>query len=380
MRADAFRWFVRGTGFAVGLALVAALAGGLVLAAKVLVLVVIAVLLGSGLEPFVGVIRARVNLGRGTTILIVYACFFLIVLGLLLLVVPAAVNQFRDLGLRLAPIFADARTWAAGVEPRALADSLVEIIDLLQESVRPAAGTPDPELVIEAGVTVADLAISVVSVLALVYFWLTEHARLQRFALALVPRDRRAGAREAWNEIETRLGSWVRGQLILMGTMGVLTGAAYWALGLEGALLLGVIAGLAEAIPIVGPVLGAIPALVVAALTGRPELVAVVALVYVVIQLVEGNVLVPLVMRNTVGIPPFLVLTSVLAGAAIGGIIGALLAAPVTAALMVVLERMQARASPVPLEPATAAPSPDATTRQAAKETLPDARGSAAGR
>jgi predicted PurR-regulated permease PerM len=151
-------------------------------------------------------------------------------------------------------------------------------------------------------------------------------------------------------------------------------------LGLESALLLGVIAGFAEAIPIVGPVLGAIPALLVAAMTGRPEVVAVVALVYVVIQLVEGNVLVPLVMRNTIGIPPFLVLISVLAGAAIGGIIGALLAVPVCAALMVVLERMQARASPVPLEPATGATTPDAATRQAAKETLPDARGSVAGR
>jgi predicted PurR-regulated permease PerM len=380
LRADAFRWFVRGTGFAVGLALVAAVAGGIVLAAKVLVLILIAVLLGSGLEPFVGAIRSRVALGRGLTILIVYACFFVLVLGLLLLVVPGALDQFRDLGTQLGPVLADARTWASTVQPRALADSLGEIVDLVQRTVRPPTTGPDAEQVIAAGVTVADLAISVVSVLALVFFWLTEHARLQRFALALAPRDRRAGAREAWNEIEARLGAWIRGQLILMGTMGVLTAVAYTVLGLEGALLLGVIAALAEAVPIVGPFLGAIPALLVAAMTGRLELVALVAIVYVVIQLVEGNVLVPLVMKNTIGIPPFLVLASVLAGAAIGGVIGALLAVPITAALTVVLERMQARASPVPLEPATSAATPDSAKRDAFGDSLPDAPGSSSGR
>lgn len=114
--------------------------------------------------------------------------------------------------------------------------------------------------------------------------------------------------------------------------------------------MLGLIAGLAAAIPIVGPALGAIPALVVAALSGQIELVALVAIVYVVIQIVEGNVLVPMVMRNTVGVPPFLVVASLVAGAAVGGIVGALLAVPLMAAAVVLLERLQARDSPVLLE------------------------------
>ena len=92
-----------------------------------------------------------------------------------------------------------------------------------------------------------------------------EHARLQRYSLAFVPAERRAGARDAWNEIETRLGLWVRGQLILMGAMGVATGVAYTPARAAGALLLGLIAALTEAIPIVGPLLGAIPAILVAA-------------------------------------------------------------------------------------------------------------------
>ena len=96
---------------------------------------------------------------------------------------------------------------------------------------------------------------------------------------------------------------------------------------MPGALLLGLIAALTEAIPIVGPLLGAIPAVLVAT-TVSPELALIVAGVYIVLQLIEGSVLVPLVMRNTVGISPLLVLLSVLVGAAVGGFIGALLAVP----------------------------------------------------
>jgi hypothetical protein len=147
---------------------------------------------------------------------------------------------------------------------------------------------------------------SLVTLLTVVYFWLTEHARLQRYALAFVPQERRARARDVWNAAETRLGMWVRGELILMSAIGISTGVAYTLLGVPSAILLGLVAALAEAIPIVGPLLGAIPAVLVAA-TVSPQLAVAVATVYLVLQLVEGNVLVPLVMRNTTGISPFLV-------------------------------------------------------------------------
>lgn len=368
MRSEAFQWLVRGVGFALGVALVALILAGVGLAGRVVVLVFIALLLAAGIEPVVDWVRARSRVGRGATVLLVYAAFFVTVVALVLLVLPGAVAQFNDLGTRLAPILANARDWAAGIEPRALSASLGAIIDALHEALNPSSGTPpDPDAVIEVGITVADLAISLASVLAMVFFWLTERARLQRFALALLPADRRAGLREAWNEIELRLGSWVRGQLILMGSMGLMTGVAYFLIGLEGALLLAVIAALTEAIPIVGPLLGAVPALVVAAMTGRVEIVLIVALVYIAIQIIESNVLLPLVMRNTIGIPPFLVIVSILAGAAIGGIVGALMAVPVAAALLVVLERLQARDATVNIDrPSVAADAtiPDPTAAE----------------
>ena len=136
-----------------------------------------------------------------------------------------------------------------------------------------------------------------------------------------------------------------------MGSVGLATTIAYFVIGLEGALLLGLIAAIFEIIPIVGPALGAIPALIVAASTGKIETIILVLVVYVIIQVVEGNVLVPVVMHNAIGIPPFIVFVSILAGAAIAGIAGAFISVPLVAALLVVVERLQAREATVPLSP-----------------------------
>ena len=354
MRTEAWRWFVRGIGLAFGVALAAGFIYGLLISARVAVLVFLALLLAAGLEPLIDRVRARTPLGRGATLLLVYVVFFVIVVGLLLLVVPSAINQFNDLGPKLTPLLESAREWARTIEPRPLGSGLIGLLNTVEDTLVPS-GTevPEPDTLIALGITFAEAVISVISVLALVYFWLTERARMQRFALNLLPADRRAGTREAWNEIELRLGSWIRGQLIIMGSVGVATTIAYFLIGLEGALLLGLIAALAEAIPLIGPALGAVPALLVAAISGNMETVVIVAVVYFIIQVIEGNILIPVVMRNTVGVPPFLVILSILAGAAIAGIPGALISVPLVAALLVVVERLQAREESVPISPAS---------------------------
>lgn len=352
MRSDIFRWFVRGAALALGAALAVAIIYVLLAASGVVVLVFIALLLASGLEPLVDRVRTRTPLARGATLLFVYAAIFFIIATLVLLIVPSAISQFNDLGPQVQPLLDNARDWAATLEPRAVSQGLLALIDTLEGALVPDEVTaPDPDQLIHLGLTFAEAVISVVAVLTMIYFWLTERARLQRFALALLPADRRAGTREAWNQVELRLGSWVRGQLIIMGSVGIATSVAYFLIGLEGALLLGLLAALFEVIPLVGPLLGAIPALVVAAITGDIQTVLLVAAVYFVIQLVEGNVLIPMVMHNTIGVPPFLVFVSILVGAAVAGIPGALLSVPVVAALLVILERLQARESPVPISP-----------------------------
>jgi predicted PurR-regulated permease PerM len=360
---------VRGAALATGALLVYAIVNLAAAAANVLLLILVAVLLASALEPFVGWIRGHLPLGRGATILLVYAAFFAVVIALAFFVVPGAINQFNAAIAKLPPFIEEARAWAADIRPAALATSIGALIGAVGDAITPEA--PDPDDVVEVGLTVAEVAISIATVLTIVFFWLVEHARLQRYALAFLPAERRAGARSAWNAAETRLGLWVRGQLTLMAAIGVATGIAYTVLGVPSALLLALVAALCEAIPIVGPLLGAVPAVLVAA-TVSPELALVVAGVYVILQFLEGNVLVPMVMRNTVGISPFLVIVSLLVGGAVGGMVGALLAVPVAAAFEVVLEGLQARRVPVAQDPTSVEPT-DEQEREEQEQSLPDA-------
>jgi predicted PurR-regulated permease PerM len=346
------RSIVRGAGFAVGVALIAAVIIVGLAAVNVLVLVFVAVILASGLQPFIAWIRGHVPIGRGPTILLVYGMFLAVVIALAFVIVPAASSQLERIAASLPPFFEKAHAWAQTLRPTGLATGVTSLVDAAAQTIRLPSGTPPPGQVVEVGLTVAQAVMSILTLLTVVFFWLTEHARLQRYALAFVPTERRKRAHRIWNMAETRLGMWVRGQLILMGTIGIATAIAYTLLGVPAGLLLGLLAALAEGIPIVGPLLGAIPAVLVAA-TVSPQLALMVLGVYVVIQFVEGNILVPLVMRNTTGISPFLVILSVLVGGAAGGFVGALLAVPIAAAGEVLIEGLQAREVPVAQDPAS---------------------------
>jgi predicted PurR-regulated permease PerM len=371
MRSEALLWVTRGLGMAFGWVVVAIVVLVTVRASSVVVLVFLAILLASALEPFIGWIRARVPLGRAPVILIVYATFLGAVGTLVFLLVPSAIKQAEELSRSLPALLKQLHEWAAGLRPAALSSSVLGLIDAASDVLKPAP-PPGPDQVVAASLTVVEALVSLVTLLAVVFFWLVEHARLQRWALSFVPAARRPGWREAWNEVETRLGLWVRGQVTLMVAIGVATTIAYSVLGLPSALLLGVFAAFAEAIPIVGPALGAVPAILVAA-TVSPQLALIVIVVYVILQFLEGNVLVPMVMKNTIGLSPFIVIVSLLVGGAVGGVVGAFLAVPIAAAIEVILERLQAREVPVSQEPAGQTAANEAVTEEQGR-TLPDSR------
>ena len=374
MRTLVVGWAARGAGLALGVGFVFLLAQLFGRAGDVLLLLFVAILLAAALEPFVGWLRSRLPLGRVGTILVVYAAFFVLVAVLALLVLPSAISQAERIVERLPNLLDDIRTWGATVQPEAVSRSILALADAAEGAITPEEPTTGE--VVRAGITLAEVLASVATVLALVFFWLLGHARLQRYVLAFLPPDRRAEVRDTWNEVESRLGLWVRGQLILMAAVGGASGLAYAALGVPAALLLAVVAAIAEAVPLVGPLIGAVPA-ILAAGTVSFELAVIVAVVALVIQVVENNVLVPQVMRNTIGLSPLIVTVALLVGGAVGGIGGALVAVPLMAGLDVIVGRLQDREVPVAQEPSGTADPDDAATADLG-ETLPDAPGSAA--
>lgn len=350
-RGELGRWTVRGAGLGLGLLIVAIVALVAQAAKGVLVLVFFSILLAAAIDPLVTRVRDRIHVSRGKVILGVYIALVIVAVLLALLVTPAAVNQLTELSSRLPELLAESRRWAETLQPAEVGTTVSRLLDTLETTLTRGGFTDvDADTLVDLGLTAADAALTVVTLFTLVFFWLISRETIQRFGLSLLPLPRRQSVRMGWNQVERRMGYWVRGQLILMLTVGVVTSIAYVVLGLQNAILLGVIAGITEIIPIVGPAIGAIPALIVAFVEGGPELALLVAGVYIVIQVIEGNVLVPMVMKNAVGLPPFVVVVSLLIGAAVGGFVGALLAVPMAAALAAIGERAQARRSAVAFE------------------------------
>jgi predicted PurR-regulated permease PerM len=178
----------------------------------------------------------------------------------------------------------------------------------------------------------------VVVVLLMSFLWLSASRPLAGFIVGLLPEGRRPLATSVWEDIAGRFAGYVRGVAVNMVVIGILVWIAATVVGLPAAILLAVWSGLTEMIPYVGPVAGAIPG-VVLAFTISPGLAVVMAIIYLVIQEVEAHTLVPLVMRQAVGLPALAVVLALAAGATLGGVGGALVAVPAASALQVLVVR-----------------------------------------
>jgi predicted PurR-regulated permease PerM len=156
--------------------------------------------------------------------------------------------------------------------------------------------------------------------------------------MLLVPTGQRERIRDLVSAMETKVGAFVVGQGILCLVIGSLALVAYLLIGLPYPLVLALVAGVMEAVPMVGPLLGAIPAAIIA-LSIAPSKLVWVIVATIIIQQVENSLLVPRIMRKAVGVNPFVSLLALFAFSSLLGIAGALMAIPIAAILQLLLER-----------------------------------------
>jgi predicted PurR-regulated permease PerM len=161
----------------------------------------------------------------------------------------------------------------------------------------------------------------------------------RRGLLRLVPQDRRPRANEVLQEIIQTLQRWLEAQIVSMTIVGVLTTLGLWLLGVPLALTMGLLAALLEFIPNFGPILSAVPA-VLLALMDSPRLALWVVLLYVGIQATESYLITPLVQHRLASLPPVLVIVSQILGGVLFGFMGLALATPLLAVALVLVKRL----------------------------------------
>lgn len=319
-------------------ALTIAVLAGLYIARDALLTIYIAGLLAVGLGPVVRSIerasgRGAQRVPRWLAILVIYLSIVAVVTVAVLLVFPPLIDQAQELWRRLPELTARAQQFLVN---RRLLDHPIT----LEEAVRNAPGPGRAVNTVAVAVSsVFGGLITLVTLLILTFYLLVESSSIFEGFVRLFPYTDRPRIRSAALKISTKVSAWLRGQLMLGGAIGLSGALGLFLLGVPYFWVLGLIAAFGELIPVIGPILSAIPAILVAATVSTQT--AVFTLLFLLLQQqVESHVLVPKVMGRQVGVSAVGVIVALLIGGALLGIIGAVLAVPTAAIIQVVVEEL----------------------------------------
>lgn len=179
-------------------------------------------------------------------------------------------------------------------------------------------------------------AIFVISTIFFSFYFVIEEGFIKKLLIRFFEEKKAQQVSDIFDKVEERLRAWFWGELVLMGVVGLMTYIGLRLIGIRHAAFLAVVAGILEAVPNLGPTIATVPAILVAASQSYFLALSTLAL-YFIIQQLENNLIVPLVMRKAVGLNPIITLMALLIGGKIGGVLGVLLAIPVTVFLETVL-------------------------------------------
>ena len=322
---------------------------------QVFFILLIAIMLGTVIRPAVTWLNHR-GLPRMAGVILV----FLLLLGLLvsftLLAFPLILAQATTIAAAIPGYYQSLREGMLNY-PNQWIVQLSSFLPVKLPGLMPILKT-GPQTLASAGQAVGYVgsAIRVIFVaiafLLLAFRWALDGPRIIQSLLQLVPDRQRESIGELVSAMETKVGFYIAGQAVLCLVMGTISLVAYLLIGLPNVLVLALLAGVMEAVPLVGPLLGAIPAALVALSIGPGKLVWVIVAT-VILHQTENYLLAPRIMRKAVGVNPFVSLLAFFAFGSLLGLGGMLMAIPMAALIQLLLDRfvfhkgtMEAEASP----------------------------------
>lgn len=292
-------------------------------------------ILASAISPWVNYLR-RLKIPRALGVLMVYIILISFVAGVVYLLIPPIVEESKELGNNL-PRYINQVSGAFGTFknytqvhswPINFQQTLMNLTANMQGATTGLINTVTGFF---GGI------FSVFLVLVITFYMIIEQEALQKRVWLLVSPKKQTRVLKIINDVQSKIGLWFRGQLLLCFIIFLLTYMSLLIFDVKYALILAIIAGLLEAIPYFGPTLSSVPAIFIA-FTQSPLLALFILFVYIVIQIVENNILVPKIMQRAVGLDPIISIISLMIGFKLGGILGALLAIPVATSLSVIIK------------------------------------------
>lgn len=285
---------------------------------EILFLLFISFILMCALGPIVDAL-GRIKIPRIVSIALIYIVIF----GLFGVSFAGALPSLVSQSVRFVQ---DLPLYASRVMPTLNIDA-----NAISQQIAPVG-----ENIVRVTVGLFSNVITTLTVLVFTFYFLLSRHKLQSVLDGLVGETLSSRITLVVSHIEKRLGSWVLGEFFLMLCIGVFVYIGLFFLHVDFALPLAIIAGILEIVPIIGPILSAIPAVLVA-FSVSPFLAFLVVILFIVVQQLENNLIVPFVMKKSVGLSPLVTMLSLMVGARFAGVVGAMLSVPILLVIQAVV-------------------------------------------
>lgn len=291
----------------------------------VILLIFVALIFALILDPLVNFLQKKWKWSRFVGVSLIYLVLIAFIIFISTFFIKPLVEQTTNLLLQL-PGLLTSLEFLPGVEgfDKKLSSSLLDQLTLSSGDI------------VKVGLGAFSNIIAIFSVLVFSFYLLLDFDKVKDSFVDFFPEKEQKKLKKLLSDIETKLGSWLRGQLILMLLIGLATFVGLSLLRVKYALPLALLAGFLEIIPMIGPTISAVPAIIVAG-TDALWLGLATLLLYILVQQLENNFIVPKVMQKAVGFNPLVTIVALLTGGKLFGVAGALLAIPVLAISVIVV-------------------------------------------
>ena len=313
---------------------------------NLVIVVLTAIVIASAIEPFLRFLM-RKKLPRLIAVITVYLFLFLIFFGMFYFFLPAVLEDIATFISSLPAYLETFNRVGAFDEYAQILGTAVPAglsVNEIMESVRGALNLGGAfGSAFKAASTVFGGVFSFILIIVFSFYFAFLETGVDDFLRIVTPRKYQTYVLHLWQRSQHKIGLWMQGQLLLAVIVGVLVYLLLTILGIPHALTLAVIAGIFEIIPVFGPIMAAVPAVVVAFVDGGVTLGVAVIIVYTIIQQFENHLIYPLVVTRVVGVPPLLVILALIIGAKLAGFLGILLSVPVAGAVQELVKDIQNR-------------------------------------
>lgn len=291
----------------------------------VLVVIFVAFIFMSALSPFVEYLRKN-KFPKIAAVAIPYLLSVILLFAIIFPLIPFFISQIQNL-VEKFPTYLDQSFKLLRIS----VDS-INFQDILKSQIRTIG-----ENAFMVSSKILSSFFTFLTIMILTLYLLLDHGKIRKGFTHLFSVSVRKKIYITLVQVEEKLGAWLRGQIALSLVIGIMTWIALIILGIDFALPLAVMAAILEIVPTIGPILSAIPTIIVA-LNEAPTLALIVIAVYIIIQIIESNLVVPIVMQQAVGFSPIVIIVSIIIGGKLMGIEGALLAIPFVSAITVIFK------------------------------------------